>query len=210
MHIKSSPNNNNNSRNQILPCPFPIPNIISSISPPPKPIWILKYQNLRPWMNSDTRKMGHATKTRVSIELKNWHTTFRQQNKIKILKEEYFACVCLQLKSFEELVVLGFGPALPRLGDGVGLAGLLGRVVHRIGEGSDARQTHSIWFQVHTLWRVRVFRHHFPFRGFVGGWVGGFKLFFCLSFSFLFRKQQRNMRLLQLNHKYVFIWDDLF
>lgn len=37
----------------------------------------------------------------------------------------------IQLKSFEELVVLFFGPALSRLGDGIGLPHLLARAIGR-------------------------------------------------------------------------------
>jgi len=76
------------------------------------------------------------------------------------------------LKGFEELVVFGFGPVLPRLGDSVGLADLLGRVFRGVGggdgggggrdggEGRHPWQSHARRIQVESLRRVRVFGYH--------------------------------------------------
>lgn len=79
----------------------------------------------------------------------------------------------LQLEGFEELVVLGLGPAFSGLGDGVGLPDLLRRIVGRrrrgggrrrrggdCGEGAEAGQRHSVGVQVEALGRVRVFGYH--------------------------------------------------
>jgi len=77
------------------------------------------------------------------------------------------------LKGFEELVVFWFGPVLPRLGDSVGLADLLGCIFRGVGggdggcssgrdggEGRHPWESHASRIQVESLRRVRVFGYH--------------------------------------------------
>lgn len=76
----------------------------------------------------------------------------------------------LQLESFEELVVLGFGPALAGLGNGVGFSDLLGKVVGRrrrrrcgsggSGESSQTREGHYGRVQEDGFGWVRVHGNH--------------------------------------------------
>jgi len=94
------------------------------------------------------------------------HTLHSNTKQIKRKKKNHE--IDIQLKSFEELVVLGFGPTLPRLGDSVRFASLLSRVLEGIGGGGSggkreySGERHSRGVHVVSLRRVGVFRYHVP------------------------------------------------
>lgn len=75
-----------------------------------------------------------------------------------------------QLESFEELVVLRLGPALPRLGDGIRLPNLLAQILprrdclrrlrHRREGSNRGNNGHSVRIQERTVCWIRVSRDH--------------------------------------------------